>query len=433
MPITRTLAALLFLGIASPALSQVGTTPVEAELELQFRAGVNWTDNLGREVDGDSETFGSIGTTVAFERESTRVRTSLLGRADYYHYDSDRFSNEVLGRIDALLGISLLPQRLDWMFENRYGQVRADPFEAEGPGNRGYLNVFETGPDLYLPVGARTTLGASGRFTDRRWQDSDELDSQVLAGEVRALRLISPTQRIGLAGGMRSIDYDSDVFPRYEVYSAYATYSRRLATGEVNVDVGANQLRTGGRSETGLLVRGDWTRELTARSTLTLAVGREFQDAGDQLAGDSLTVTGFGPTGAVGLAGDPYTLTFASATYVLERDRLTWTVSAGWDRERYDSLAALDRDSLFGRVALDYQLNPRMSAGLALSLRREEFDAFDNATADEVVAEASFTQRLGRQFDLLFRYQYAERDADFGFNYEENRVSFNLIWYPGRR
>lgn len=429
----RVLAVCLMAGFATSAWSQVGSAPAEAEFELEFRAGINWTDNLGREIDGESETFGSIGTTVAFVRESTRVHTSLLGRADYFHYDSDRFSNEVLGRIDALLGVSLVPQRLDWMFENRYGQVRADPFEAEGPGNRGYLNVFETGPDLYLPLGARTTLGASARFTDRRWQDSDELDSEVLAGELRLIRLLSPTQRIGLAGGMRSIEYDGDVFPRYEVYSAYATYGRRLATGEVNLDVGANQLRTGGQSETGLLLRGDWTREITARSTLTLEVGREFQDAGDQLAGDSLTATGFGPTGAIGLAGDPYTLTFAAATYVLERDRLTWTLSAGWDRERYDSLVALDRDSVFGRVALDYRLTPRLSAGVAFTARREDFDTLEDATADEILLEASLTRRLGRQFDLLFRYQYAERDADFGVSYEENRASLNLVWYPGRR
>lgn len=429
------IAAVMLLALAgsTDALAQVGTAPPGTELELEFRAGVNWTDNLGREADGESETFGSVGTTVEFTREAARVRAALLGRADYFRYGSDRFDNEVLGRIDGLLGFSLLPQRVDWLFENRYGQVRADPFEAEGPGNRGYLNVFETGPDLYLPLGARTTLGGSARFTDRRWQDSDELDSQVLAGEMRLVRLVSPTQRVGVAGGMRSIDYDTDLVPRYEVYSAYGTYSRALASGEVALDLGVNQLRTGGRTDTGLLARATWSRELTARSRLTLNAGREFQDAGDQLGGDSLAETGFGSTGAVGLAGDPYNLTYFNATYALDRDRASFALSAGLDRERYDTLVALDRDGLYGRISADYLVTPRLTTGVAAAFRREEFTGLGDATADEWLVTAYVARALGRQLDLLLRYEHADRDADFGASYKENRASLNIVWYPGRR
>lgn len=419
--------------VSLPALAQVGTASPGTQLDLQFRAGVNWTDNLGREAEGESETFGSIGTTVEFTREAARVRAALLGRADYFRYGSDRFDDEVLGRIDGLLGFSLLPQRLDWLFENRFGQVRADPFAAEAPGNRGYLNVFETGPDLYLPLGARTTLGGSARFIDRRWQDSDELDSQVLAGEMRLIRLLSPTQRIGLAGGMRSIDFDSADVPRYEVYSAYGTYTRQLAAGEVGLDLGANQLRTGGRSETGMLVRARWSRELTARSSLGLSAGREFQDAGDQLRGDGLAETSFGPIGAVGLAGDPYTRTYFDAVYALVRDRLSFGLAAGLERESYDTLTVLDREGVYGRVSADYRATPRLTTGVAVAFRREEFAGLGNGASDEWLMAIYVARALGRQFDLLFRYEYTERDADFGGNYEENRASLNIVWYPGRR
>ena len=415
-------------------MAQVGSLPPETELELEFRAGINWTDNLGREADGESQTFGSVGTTVDFNREAARLRAGLTGQLDYFHYDSNRFDNEVVGRIDGLLGISLVPQRLDWMIENRFGQVATDPFAPEGPENREYLNVFETGPDIYLPLGARTTLGGSARYTDRRWQDSDELDSEILAGELRVIRQLSPTQQLGLAAGMRSIDFDGEDVPRYEVYSAYASYQRRLATGEVGIDLGANRLQVAGRSDTGLLLRANWSRELTPRSTLSLEVGREFQDAGDQLGGDSLAQTGFGATGGVGgLVAEPYVLSFAALRYELTRDRATFSLGAGYDRERYDTTTALNRDSVFGDAGVTYRFSPRLTAELRLTLRREDFDALEAGTADEITVIAGLSQRLGREFDVRLQYQYSERDADFGFDYEENRASLLLVWTPGRR
>ncbi|MCC5870252.1 MAG: MtrB/PioB family outer membrane beta-barrel protein [Gammaproteobacteria bacterium] len=426
-------AVLAGLLTAGTVHAQVGTAPAESELELEFRAGVNWTDNLGREPDGESETFASLGTTVAFSREAARFRAALAGDLDYFHYDTDRFDNEVFGRIDGLLGFSLVPQRLDWLFENRFGQVRTDPFAPEGPDNREYLNVFETGPDVYLPLGARTTLGGSARYTDRRWQDSDELDSEILGGELRVTRLLSPTQQAGISFGMRSIEYDSDIVPRYEVYSAYGSYQRRLATGEVGLDLGANRLRVAGRSDTGLLLRANWTRELTARSTLQLAAGREFQDAGDQLGGDSLAQTGFGATGDTALSGDPYNLTFASATYTLERDRAAFSLGGGWDRERYDTSVLLDRDLVYADAGVRYRFSPSLSAELRLSLRREDFDNLDAGTADEFTVVAALARRLGREFDLRLEYQYAERDADIGVDFEENRAHLLLVWIPGRR
>ena len=425
--------ALAGLLTAGTVQAQVGSAPAESDLDLEFRAGLNWTDNLGREPDGESETFASLGTSVAFARESARFRASLTGALDYFHYDSDRFDNEVVGRIDGLLGFSLVPQRVDWMFENSFGQVRTDPFAPAGPGNREYLNVFGTGPDLYMPLGARTTLGGSARYVDRRWQDSDQLDSEILGGEVRVTRLLSPTQQLGLTAATRSIDYDSDALPNYEVHSAYISYQRQLATGEVGLDVGANRLQSAGRSDTGLLLRANWTRELTARSTLRLAAGREFQDAGDQLGVDSIAQTGFGPTGETGLTSDPYVLTFASVRYTLDQERATFSVGGGWDRERYDSSTLLDRDALFADAGVSYRFTPLLSGDLRVSLRREEFDNIANGTADELTVVAALARRLGRELDLRLEYQYAQRDGDVGLDFEENRASVLLVWLPGRR
>jgi hypothetical protein len=417
---------------AMPVSAQVGTAAAESRLEWQLRAGLNHADNLGREAEGESETFGSVGTSMDFQRESSRVRASVQGSLDYNRYDSNRFDNEVIGRVDGLLGISLLPQRVDWLFENRFGQIRADPFEAEGPDNREYLNVFTTGPDVYLPLGERTTLAGRARYTDRRWQDSDELDSDILGGEVRASRQLTPTQLVGLTAGTRRVSFDGDV-PSYEVQSAYASYQRRLVRGEVEIDLGANRLRIAGSSDTGSLVRVNWTRELTARSTLSLRGGREFQDAGDQLRGDSLFETGFRRTGDAGISADPFVYSYVSAQLNVERDRASFDFGGGWSRERYDSVSLRDRDALFGDAGVSYRFTRLYTGQLRAALRRENFDALADGTADEITASVALLRRIGRSLDLALRYEYAERSGDVGVNYTENRYSLYAVWFPGRR
>ncbi len=427
------MTALLALVASAPVFAQVGTTSPETNLDLQFRVGLNWTDNLGRETNGESETFGSAGATVEFIREAARLRAALAGEIDYLHYDSNRFDNEVIGRIDGLIGIALLPQRLDWMIENRFGQVRTDPFAAESPENREYLNVFETGPDLYLPLGVRTALEASGRFADRRLQNSDELDSQIVSGEAGLFRQLSPTQRAGLSATARTVEYDGEDLPRYKLYSAFFTYERQLATGEVGIDLGANRLGFTGRSSTGALVRARWIRELTARSMLSLSAGREFRDAGDQLGAAGLVGTGLGTTGDAGLTADPYTSTYGSATYTLERDRTVFTLGGGASSERYEAANLLDRNTLFVDAGMRYSFSRTLEGELGFSVRREDFTRVDAATADEFIFNAGLARRVGREFDITFQYQYAQRDADVGFDFEENRIIISLVWVPGRR
>lgn len=421
--------------LAAPALAQVGTAEPDTDMDLRFRAGINHTDNLGREADGQSETFLSAGTDLGLSRRGTRIDADLSGSLDYFYYDSDRFDNEFVGRVDGYLGAALVPERLDWIFENRFGQIRTDPFDPEGPDNRENLNVFETGPDVYLPIGDRTFASANARYFDRRFQDSGRLDSDGLSLGGGLTRFISPTQRIGLNASWRRIEFDAPAVlaPSYEVYSLYGSYDRQLATGEVGLDIGGNQLRRAGSSTNGLLVRGRWTRELTPRSTLTFRAGREFQDAGDQLGRVRLEDLLFPEDAAtVGQTSDVRTETFFRADYALRRDRATFRLGGGWRQDDYELRTDRDRDSFDLRAGVGYRVTPTLTADLEGRYLHEDFDARDG-NADEYRISVGLTQRLGRQFELAFRYAYIERDADFGREFEENRLTLNLIWIPGGR
>lgn len=422
----------------SGASAQVGTAAPETRYALQLRAGAHYSDNIGRveSVNRDSELFGSLGAIMAMERRGPRVDASLGGTLDYFHYGSDEFSNEVVGRVDGYVGAALLPERIDWIVRNRFGQVRTDPFNPESPDNREYLNVLETGPDFYMPLGVRTFASAAARYFNRAWERSDQLDSEVWQGQAAINRSISPTQQVGLGGSVRRIEFDAPAFafpPRYDVQSVFGTYRRVLATGDAGVDLGANRLRWAGQTRTGLLLRGDWTRELGARSRLTLRAGREFQDTGDQFGRGRLDETRFTDTGDRARAADPFEETFVSAAYSLDRGRSTFGFGAALRFDRYEESTDLDRDTVELTAGVSHEFTPMLRGDARLRWRREDFTRFDTGSANDYGLQASLFQRLGRQLDLAGRYRYSERDGNVGRDYREHRFTVELIWTPGER
>jgi len=431
------LPAAVWLGlVSSMAMAQVGTAVPDTTLDLRLRAGLNHTDNLGRIEEGESQTFGSLGTEIALRRTSRRFEAGLQGALDYQHYDSDIYSNEVVGRLDARLGLALLPERIDWLVENQFGQVRTDPFSPDRPDNREILNVFQTGPDFYLPLSARTSLRASGRYADRRWERSDELDSDIRSGSFSMLRQLSPTQTAGVTAAVRRIEFDADpvLAPAYEVQSAYATYRSTLATGEAGVDLGANRLKRAGESQSGLLVRLNWARDFATRSRLSLEAGREFRDAGDQFSADALDGIRFDGAGSLPLGAEPLTATFGAAVYRLEQDRTSYTLAGRLERNRYEAATSRDRDISRVEGGARYQFSPALSGGLRLRFSREDFvNVAGDSIADEVAITASVERRIGRQWDVAFAYTYTDRSSDLGTSFDENRFRLNLVWTPSRR
>ncbi len=425
-----TIGVVLVAALVAPlALAQV----TDIERRFALGVGVEHSDNIGR-VDAASDpqslSYGNVDLDVGLSREGRRLSTFVDGNLTYNRYNSDDYDNETLGDLSAGLTVHAVPDIFSWDVANRIGHVRRDPFSAAEPGNRERLNVFSTGPDVHAPLAPRLAMQFSARYTDREWERSDELDSTVHSAELGLLRALSPRRHVAFTAAGRRVSFDSPLAPEYEVHLGYITYASSLPNNELELSVGASRLRREGESQSGTYLSASWLRLLTARSRLELRLSRDFEDAGDELL-DVAVLPGGSGVGDVATSSDPMTRSRFGFTYSLTRPRVTYSAGTDWSRERFVTDTALDRDGWRSSIGARHRFSRGTEGELGLFYGRESFTVLDDSFTERG-ATASLLRRLSRSWNMVFRYEYASRDADLFGDFSENRYRLSFVWTPVR-
>jgi len=399
---------------------------------LRLRVGVGHTDNIGRDEEQRSETYREAGLEAGLAMNRPRLTGSLGSSITYSEYDEDD-ATPLEGAVSGELRAALVPNVFDWVATTDFATVRETLTEAPSPFNRQYLRVAATGPDVFLPLGRRMSLDLSSRYEERDWQRSVRLDSEAVTTTLGIFRQLSRTQRLGVAGTLRRVEFDDPLVERYDVASYYLSYSRQLASGSLQVDAGTTELEYGNETRDGPLVRFSWQRSVTARSSLMLYGRREFQDASDQLSDGFAADRGI--EGEAVVSTDPRTAETLGFGYSIggRKATLGWDVSARRERAEVEPATDVEanRESWRAAFNLGYPLGPEWMLGVRVSVTDERFATLDG-DARQREAGVDLSRPLGRTLRLAFQYEHFDRDSDFGSEGTENRFLAAVVWEPSR-
>lgn len=396
-----------------------------SEVQMAADVGVGRTDNLGRTAsDQQSQTMTSVGVQFAVAEQTRRLNADAVGDLSWLEYSDSEFSDEFVGNAAGRVRLSLIPGRLQWVAEDRFGQTRQDLFAAPSPLNRENINHFSTGPDLRLGLGSATelTLGARYSLVDyehseadmRRWSASAGL-SRELSGTARLSGNVSGESIEGRRGNPGA-DYDRGaVFLRYALTGSRTTLS---------MDGGANRVKGGGIEGTGALVRFTLGREV-GRSIFSLSAGQEYTDAGSAfgLGDDSLPLPDSG-VGANEQSARPYTDRYVRAGWEITGRRTRIHVGAEWSDQNYEEAGAIDvrRGSL--NFDISRQVGPRTT--LEARVRHQLYDYELGPDNQESVFGLSANWSLARRIGLRLEGEHSVFDADLAPTVRETRYWVRL-------
>ena len=97
----------------------------------------------------------------------------------------DTYDDEFLGGLDGTVYYRFIPERFAWSIEDNFAQIAVNGLAVDTPDNRQNLNYFTTGPDIILPLGARTALEVSGRYSDVVVRRDTGRQSRISRGRFR--------------------------------------------------------------------------------------------------------------------------------------------------------------------------------------------------------------------------------------------------------
>ena len=95
----------------------------------------------------------------------------------------DRFRGKFAGNVNW----TLLPERLDWVFEDYMSPQQIDEFASSSPDNEQQVNLFVTGPTLYARFGAATRGQFDLRYGNSYAEENDEFNGDRYSAAARVL------------------------------------------------------------------------------------------------------------------------------------------------------------------------------------------------------------------------------------------------------
>ncbi|AMN47462.1 hypothetical protein ACG33_10180 [Steroidobacter denitrificans] len=405
---------------------------------LDLNAGVDYSDNVTRVLaSGDEieETIGSVGFTLMLDHEGRRVRSNVAADLAWLNYFDNTFDDEVVGYFDGDLTLELVPERIQWVFLESFGQIRTDPLSAETADNREYVNYFTTGPDFTLGLGGANFLRLSGRYSDNTYEDL-AFDNTRYSGTLTLGRRLTDTNVLSINVSSDRVEFDKEsINTDIDRQAAYLNYSAQGARTGLNASVGYTEVEIQGETSSGLLAELDLTRRLSPSSSVFLSAGTRFSDAGDvfrdaldrrtrfegQLRDATLTQA----------TDDAFEYRSFGAGYNWQRNRTTLRLGVEWSEERYERATDLDRTVVTWSTLIRRELSRTLSVSLQGRYYQQEYDAsgFDD---DEIEARLGGLWRLGRRMGLTFNYQYFHRKAsNVTSGSTENRVGMTFVYSLG--
>lgn len=385
------------------------------------------SSNVSRTTDSTRGYYDSLGVLFNLFRNRERVQGRLVGDLEYRKYGDDELPDEQVGSLGGSLRTVLVPQRMTWTFRDNYLHGRTNPIGPETPENRERINVFETGPEIDLPLGERTSLNVGSTWSARRYEKSEFLDSDAITYTLGISRRVRPLTTLSLNARTTEAEYRT-TDETYEIDGVRLSYQRALARGNAVATAGTNRVTLGSTSLDRPTFRFMWSRSIAGRMNLVLQTRREYTDAGT-LLGESLDE----PTAApidVSLSANPNDRREASVDWSLSLDRTDIRVQLRVLDDDIEGEDSLDSDGRRIGVEAMRRLTRVSMASIGVHRERRQFSNEPDANTDTVV-RLRYSRGIGRVLDLEFDGQLTKRDG-FG-SFDERTLRVTLVYVPSRR
>jgi hypothetical protein len=423
---------LLFFGAISPL--QAG----------QFAYGLGYvathSDNIARDALNErSEWVHSYLAGFSYLENTADLMARVFAQATYYDYQDDTFDDESVYNLNSSLIWTISPQRFTWTLEDAYAETQISTTTADTPANRTNINVFSTGPDLYVRLSPVNTLAfgvrAGNVSTSETNIDNDRLSTSASwlyqATSFSTYSINFETLDVTYDDAVSNIDYTRhDAFVRADYHPSRSQYLIDLGASKISPD--------SGRELEGTLTRFSWIRQLTQESSFGLSASGEYADTGaDVLAASTAAGLSIGTPSSTTttLSSDVVT----SDVYYAKRANMFYTRHGS--QFRVDFLAnsqdidfettAQDRKEYGGALEVGFFYSQATSVKLFTEQTRTEYLNFVRRDTDRD-SGIRLGYLVSRRIGLELEGRRTDRaSTDPTAEFEENRVFLSIVYSSG--
>lgn len=407
------------------------------DFDYHVGTGIEHNDNIF--LTEDDETSADIlepkfGFNLT--QQGSTVQANANGVLEYYEYLGGEEANQLRGQLNAHVNWTMIPERLDFTFEDALGLEPIDALEASNQANLQQTNVFGMGPTLSFRLGPTMRGQAELRYVTSHAEDTPDFNTNRGIAAIRAIKDLDSSTFVSANADYEYVRFtDADAFdPDYGRYTLFGRYSRKWSKVDFVADAGWNWVNY---TSNAIQERDEPLARLTAayhatdRSTFTANFAYQYSDAATDMLTD-MTFTGGVPgsitQGVVVGTSQAFLERTLRVGYGYAGDRASVTVAPYYRKLDYlqlplapDLLGA--NQTARGAVgSFEWILRPLLTATLGGTYDKTHYETVDREDKTWTVT-AALRQQWTRNWSGELSYTHYDRSSDtVGASSEQNVV-----------
>ena len=388
-----------------------------ADFEGSVKGAVGFSDNIARTETGEvDDVILSGGFAFTYAERTRKLKADITADLDYYEYTENTFQNEWLGSLNGNVEVSVIDQRLAWLFTDTFGQQQSDPFAAATPETREYANLFSTGPFIRLLPAGRNSIDLTAKYTRSDYEERDS-DNDAFSGELRIGRQMSRNSSIALVPSHQRVEFNVSRIPSIEQSDVAIEYEVTGANNELSIAIGGTQVEAGGFEDDGLLLDLSWSYRITDSSSLAISGGSRYSSQGDSFRLYQEFLSGRDTTVDNTVSNAPFRNNYFDIVQSVSVGRNEIVARATFSQEDFADDSGLDRDIFGGNLALRREFRRDWSVGASGGVDRRDFKYLGRRDDDlrfafDLTWDVTARLKISAEYDFLKRNSTAE-SGDF--------------------
>jgi hypothetical protein len=411
----------------------------ENVFDYSLKSVAGYSDNLNRTATNEEGSgLFALGGTLDYQQKSARLDTNIKAYdLGFAVYSADSSYDQVVGNLVGDVIYSFVPERFQWFASDNFGQGQLNEFQPSGPGNVGSINLFSTGPVVYINLSDRFQVSVTGTYSNAWYQDTNG-DSDQYSGGLSLIRVITPNSNVRVGANYQRIDYTDPQFsPNVDTTSYFLGYQSEVGRTHIKADVGWQHVDYGNQTSDDPLLRLELGRQITAYSSLNLQAGDVYNDGAGLMASQQSMPGGTSSPGNSS-NGQVFEDRYLGLGWSLNRARTHLYLSGRYDDQNYIVATEQDLSYLFVNAGASRDLSRTWTVGADYYYWKTNYKKPDVYTAppfnqdtDETTVGVFAGYHLTSTMELRGQWQYWFNSVvNPGGDASENRFWLTLIWQP---
>lgn len=416
------------------------TGPLQAG---EFASGVGYmgqhSDNITRvSTNEQSDWVDSLLAGFAYQERTVDLVARVLAQATYNNYRNETFDDETLYELNSFAVWTISPRRFFWTVQDDYQQGLLNSILPSTPANRTNVNVFSTGPDVFLRLAPVHTLTFGVRAGDV-YTDEANADNTRFNGLAGWMYQSSPRTTLSLNYQILDVNYDDSALNNSFTNQGYFFRIQfRPTRSQYSLDLGNNNVSFDrGDDVKGTLARFSWIRESTPQTSYGASVKREFSNTASDIQAAGMSAADAAglpsippPISQAVITGDVYETKGGTIFYTHRGSQIDVQFQAG--RRELDYVTnLLDNKETSGRLQIGYSFSVSSTATLFTEYTRTEYLDFIQRNTDQnsgLRFNHNFTRKVSMGLEAI---RSERRSTDSTMDYVDNRVLLTIIYSSG--